>query len=331
MATKATSATALANSVNSRKNGIRSRICDRASDAARGRRSARRALTACAAAVAISLLSVSPRVTAATNGEPDCPTASEQGQKLRDQGKIIRAREMFLVCARATCPSVVRKDCAKWLPEVEETLPTVVFEAHDGQGADVAAVKVSVDGDQVAASLDGKPVPVDPGQHVFKYETQGATPVTQTIVVRSGEKNRLLKVDFPPPPGQALTPKTPKITPDTASPRPAKSGPPVLAFVLGGVGVLAIGSFAFFGITGKSDLSDLKSSCAPYCDPGKLDDAKTKLLVADLSLGVGILALGGATIVFLTSGSDKKTGTTVRVTPLATGGGGFGGSLGGTF
>ena len=89
----------------------------------------------------------------------------------------------------------------------------------------------------------------------------------------------------------------------------------------GGVGVIGIGSFAFFGVTGKNDLNDLKSTCAPNCEPSKLDDAKTKLLIADISLGVGILALGGATILFLTSGGDNKAAKTgLTVSPLPGGG-----------
>jgi hypothetical protein len=259
----------------------------------------------------------------------DCPTASEQGQKLRDQGKLIRAREMFLLCSKPTCPSVVRKDCAKWLPELDEGIPTVVFSAQDGSGGDLSAVAVTLDGTKVATTLDGKPVPMDPGPHTVIYETQGAPPLTQNVIIRAGEKNRIVKATLGAPPTKPEPKPEPKPGPNP-EPKPVqKAGVPTMTYVLGGVGVIGVGSFAFFGITGKNDLSDLKSTCAPNCDPSKLDDAKTKLLIADISLGVGILALGGATILFLTSGSDNKAAKTgLTVSPLP---GGGAASLSGSF
>lgn len=270
----------------------------------------------------------------------DCPTASEQGQKLRDQGKLIRAREMFLLCSKATCPSVVRKDCAKWLPELEESVPTIVFSAQDGSGNDLSAVAVTVDGAKVATVLDGKPVPIDPGPHTVIYDAPGAPPLTQNVIIRAGEKNRIVKATLGAPPAKPDPSPDPKPDPKPGSrpeQRPQKSGVPVLTYVLGGVGVIGIGSFAFFGVTGKSDLDNLKSTCAPSCDPAKLDDAKTKLVIADISLGVGVLALGGAAIVFLTSGGDNKPAKTglgsginarIDATPLP---GGGAASLSGSF
>jgi hypothetical protein len=286
---------------------------------------AKRIATASGALFAIAIAAAPQQAVA---GDIDCPTASEQGQKLRDQGKIIKARDMFLLCSRPTCPSVVRKDCAKWLPEVEEAVPTVVVAAHDYQGGDLATVTVTVDDQPFASTLDGKALPIDPGPHTFKYETQGSPAVTQTVIVRSGEKNRIIKVDFPPPPGKAKKPDEKK--PDDRPPPPKDNSPPIGAYALGGVGVIALGSFAFFGITGKNDLNNLKSTCAPYCQSSALDDAKTKLLVADISLGVGVLALGGATVLFLTHGSgESKKETAVRVAP--TPGGGAGALVTGTF
>jgi hypothetical protein len=237
----------------------------------------------------------------------DCPTASEQGQKLRDQGKLIRAREMFLLCSKPTCPGVVRKDCAKWLPELEEGIPTVVFSAQDGAGADLSAVSVTLDGAKVATTLDGKPVPMDPGPHTIVYETQGAPPLSQNVIVRAGEKNRIVKATLgaPPPPKKDDS----KPPPPPPPPPQQKSGAPIGAYILGGVGVVGVGGFVFLGVTGKNDLNDLKSTCAPNCAQSKLDDAKTKLLIGDISLGVGVLALGGATILFLTSGGDKPAKT----------------------
>jgi hypothetical protein len=44
-----------------------------------------------------------------------CLNASSQGQTLRDGHKLIAAREQFQLCANASCPGVVQKDCTMWL------------------------------------------------------------------------------------------------------------------------------------------------------------------------------------------------------------------------
>src|SRR5262249_53788779 len=91
-----------------------------------------------------------------------CPAASERGQRLRDDGKYVEARDSFRECARAECPAVVRKDCTKWVGEVEDSIPSLVFSAADTTGNDVTTARVLVDGVLVSPRLEGKPVQVDP-------------------------------------------------------------------------------------------------------------------------------------------------------------------------
>lgn len=236
----------------------------------------------------------------------DCPSASEEGQRLRDKNRWLEAREMFRACSVDKCPKVVRRDCSKWLAELDESQPSIVVAAQDASGADMQGVRVQADGRTIASRLDGSPIPVDPGEHTFTFEAEGHRTVTQTIVMRVSEKNRLVRVTL-------------ASTSEPAKPEPAKpaepvnasggGGAPVLAYVVGGVGVLALGSFAYFGLTSKKDLSDLRSTCAPYCGEAQLDDVKSKMLVADVSLGVGIVALGVATLLFLTHGSGSAEGS----------------------
>src|SRR5207237_6419559 len=50
--------------------------------------------------------------------------------------------------------------------------------------------------------LDGTAIEVDPGEHLIHFETDGKPPVDKTVVVREGEKNRVIDVVLgtPPPP-----------------------------------------------------------------------------------------------------------------------------------
>lgn len=244
--------------------------------------------------------------------EPDCPTASEEGQRARDQGKSLEARELFRACSKATCPGVVRKDCTKWLGELEESIPSIVIAARDGAGADLTNVRVSIDGQEVATRTDGKAIPLNPGEHTLRFEAPNLPPKTESIVVRTGEKNRLVKVQLGEPAKVAPPPVTPPIGPPPPDGRaPSEtSSPPVLGYVLGGVGILAIGGFAILGATSKSDLDDLKSTCAPFCAQSDLDSVKTRMLVADILLGTGAVALVVGTILILTHKSSEPTRAT---------------------
>lgn len=257
------------------------------------------------AAVAVAVMLIpGGDARAAPGSAPDCPTASEEGQRLRDKNRYLDAREMFRACSAQHCPKVVRADCAKSLAQLEDAQPSIVIAAQDTAGADLQGVRVQIDGRTVASRLDGSPLAIDPGEHTFDLSAEGYPNVTQKLVIRVSEKNRLVRVTFQSPVKAAGPPAQPK--PEEPRPRDGGGGgAPILAYVLGGVGVLGLGSFAYFGLTSKSDLQELRSTCAPYCEQGRLDDVKTKMLVADVSLGVGIVALGAAAILFLTHSSSS--------------------------
>jgi hypothetical protein len=265
------------------------------------------------------LVSSVAREARATGPALDCPSSSEEGQRLRDKNKYLEARAMFRACSQSTCPAIVRKDCSKWLAEIDDSQPSIVIAAQDATGADLSAVRVMLDDKQVASRIDGSPIAIDPGEHSLRVETEGHAPLSQRVIVRVNEKNRLIRVVFQDGPKPAVSgpPKPPAGDAPTSGASSgagagagAGSGPPVLGFVVGGLGLLALGSFAYFGLTSKSDLGALRSECAPFCDQSKLDDVKSRMLIADVSLGVGIVALGVAVVIFATSGGGKKPAAT---------------------
>jgi hypothetical protein len=71
--------------------------------------------------------------------------------------------------------------------------------------------------------------------------------------------------------------------------------------LIGGVGLAGFGGFAVFGLTGLSEKRDLADTCAPSgsCAAGDVSSARTRLIIADVSLGVGVVAVGIATYLFL--------------------------------
>ena len=240
----------------------------------------------------------------------ECLASSETAESLRRDGRYREARKAFASCGADSCPAVVRRDCIASLTEVDRLEPTLVFAARDEHGDDVADVVVSIDGEVVSEKLDGKPIGVDAGQHVVmfiagpRYRDERVN-----VVARTGEKNRIVSVQLTPQqPAPAPVP-TKKLDAEPSHAEPL----PVLPIVLASAGVGAIGAFAYLGLSAKSDLKALESSpCAATktCAESDVDSVRTRFTFADVSLGVGAVAIGAAAWLFFTR--DRATTTATR-------------------
>lgn len=256
-----------------------------------------------------------------------CNAAYEQAQILRKANKLRAARKELFTCSHGKCPGAITADCGPWLREVEASLPSIVVVARDPSGADVPAVKVSVDGAVLATRLTGAPLEVDPGEHTFTFEPERGQRVEQTLLINMSERNRLVQVTIRP---EAASGK-----PD-AAPLPAdkpieKKGGGTLwpGIVAGGLGLASLGASIGLWAKAKGDLADLRTSCAPHCLASQIDPVKTKGLVSDVTFGVGVAGIGASVLLFvlLRPTSDDKPATgRLWISPTAGGAsGGFSG------
>jgi hypothetical protein len=254
-----------------------------------------------ALSAALAIVGVLPHGSASAEDARSCIAAADDGQRIRDQGKLIDARSQFARCANEKCPAEIRKACASWLADLDQRQPLVVLAARDSHGQDLVQVHVTMDGAQLTDTLDGRAIPVDPGPHTFRFEAPPALPSEQTIVARERDKTRVVNVVMGDA-AEAHVAATPVPVPVLPAPEtPSVDRTPV--YLLGGVGVLALGSFAYFGVTGQHDKNALANSCAPShsCAQDDVSAAHTKLIVADASLAVGVVALAVATVWLLRS------------------------------
>ncbi|WP_394836834.1 hypothetical protein LVJ94_07985 [Pendulispora rubella] len=230
-----------------------------------------------------------------------CIDGADEGQSLRDEGKLRDARARFLSCANSSCPGAIAKDCGTWLADVESRMPTVVVTAINAAGNDLVDVRVSVDGQPFLERLSGTEVTIDPGPHRLRYEYTGVPsmpPVEDNIVIYERQKGRALVAKF-----QSATTEPPLAPASDASPVSSpKRSAPIAAYVVGGVGLVALGSAAFFGLRGRSDYSDLDSTCGRThsCAQSDIDAVKTKFTISDISLGLGVAAIGVAAVLYFT-------------------------------
>ncbi len=167
-----------------------------------------------AAAVGLAFLLFAP--SAKADPQNACADAYGRAQELRSKRKLVGAREALRVCSQQTCAAFIVKDCTTWLDEVQASLPSVVPVATDAAGNDIAGVRVSMDGEVLFDSSDGRSVDVDPGQHTFTFELKGGSAtespaVVKRVVVAEGEKNKRIAASFPKVgAGQALAPPPPQ-------------------------------------------------------------------------------------------------------------------------
>lgn len=259
---------------------------------------------------------------AAAIDKETCVNAAEAGQRLRNEHKLVASREQLLVCASTECPGIVSQDCTSWLGEVERSLASIVVTARDGRGQPVLDARVVVDGAALVVRTPTAPIEVDPGPHVVRCERAGFAPAEQRVSLDEGERGRTVVCEMPSSvtaapapsatsspaaasageaPGSAGIPFTegPASRAETGAPSRGGGGIPWQSWVLGGVGIAALGSFAFFGLSGLGDQrqAEAPGGCAPNCNSSQVDPIRTKFTIADVSLGAGIVALAAAAIV----------------------------------
>lgn len=273
-------------------------------------------------------LSASP---AHAEDKQSCIDAHGRAQELRGKNDLVGAKAELSRCTQRSCPAMIRSDCGRFLEALNAEIPTVVFYVRNVGGDDIAEAKVSVDGKLMQSRLDGSGVAVNPGAHLVHFELADGRSFDKKVVVREGERLR--------PVGVELSSQTPAAEKQPAETKPADepvsppahsarttASPPtqsVLPYVLAGVGVLGLASFSYFGLTGRSKQQKLEA-CSPGCDGsrrGEFNDMQRDFLIADVSLGVGVAALAGAGVLFLTASkpSDDRPSASLRLGVSPTG------------
>jgi hypothetical protein len=126
----------------------------------------------------------------------DCFTSYEDSLTLKNQHKLVATRTQLLICSSAPCPADIRTECVERTRAVDAAMPTIVFEAKDAAGADLAHVTVKMDGELLIERLEGNALSVDPGPHTFTFDVAGKLSVQKQLVIVEGQKERRERVVF---------------------------------------------------------------------------------------------------------------------------------------
>jgi hypothetical protein len=277
------------------------------------------------AAVLATATSAAPPLLAADPTIGDCLQAAEASLKLRADHKLRLTRTQLLVCSSPSCPAEVRQECMKRIDDVNAAAPTIVLTVKSAALHELTAVKVSVDGQVVADHLDGSALSIDPGAHEFKFESPGAPPAIQTIILHEGEKDRretvVLGGSTAPSGAERATPE-PDATNDTDSETPsigAGKAQRTVGLVASGVGVAGVALGAVFGILASSAWKSAQRECPGHagCSTAAMNDRSSAVTDATVStvgfIAGGAVLAGGLTLFFTApKGGSPRVGLEAR-------------------
>jgi hypothetical protein len=264
-----------------------------------------------------------PAEAAPPDDKTACITAFEEAQMKRATSRLVEAQQHLLECSRPTCGSALMIECTQMYTEVERALPSVVLSAKaEGSHVDLSAVEVLINGRPFAVSLDGRPIPVNPGEYELTFNAPGYAALKRRIVIGTGDKYRQISVVIP-----AAQPASPVavLAPSAPAPAPrAATGVPVASYVLGGVGVAGLGTFAVLRIVANSDFDTLKEGCASQgCPDSDISRLRQKYLFSHIALGTGVAAAAGAVLWYVLERGESPSseqGVTVGFEPVRGGG-----------
>lgn len=245
-------------------------------------------LRLCFASTVVVVQLVSTISFAETISKQQCLDAHVQSQEAKLNKKLRIARKHLEVCSNPICPLLVRKDCTPWLTEVQGQIAKLQLQ--------VSASGLSAQ--EIRATLDGESIPVrevieiDPGEHSLQVQAPGFVHHAAKVKVEPGQRYELDVV----------------LQPDSTAKRSGKAHAAPLIF--GGIGVVGLGAFTYFGLKGWSGEDELKR-CKPLCDPVRVDEVSRTYILADVGLGVGVITLGAAAYLWL----RKPTEPAVSVVP----------------
>lgn len=236
--------------------------------------------------------------------QEQCAAAAVRAQNLKDSAKYKAARTELVACGREACSATIRRDCMRWLVEVNEASPSIVVRARDEKNNDISSVRLIVDGETLSETIDGKSIFVDPGPHTIRGELMTGSRVArpearaaeERVIIQTGEKNRLIELRF-------SASSTPSATATTVS-STSSGGVGPLPWLLGGIGVAGLGAAGILAGLGLSDRSDVEAKpCAATstCSQSDIDRVHTKLLAADITAGVSLVFIGAAVYLALTA------------------------------
>ncbi len=238
---------------------------------------------------------------------------------------------------RADREKFARQHAASLEPRLSRLTITVAPET-----AALANVEVSRDKVVVGSAAWGVASPVDPGDHVIEATAPGKQSWSSHVNVGVSGDNESVAVPKLEDAPETSSEPTPPMIGGTAEPKETAEEPPppvrsaggqrAAGIVVGVAGLASLGVGSVFGLEAMSKSNDAKQQCpnsmCPATASGAIQEnnaAKTDALIADVTLGAGLVAVGvGAYLLFsarsgaqtVPAAGDSAAAGPLRLVPL---------------
>ncbi len=168
--------------------------------------------------------------------------------------------------------------------------------------------RLTIAKEEIKGAAWSEAAPVLPGTTEVVVETPGRPPARASVTVAAGEKKQIaIDAGRPPPPPEE--PAAAPAVPPEGNPHQALR---TASFVVGGVGVVGLATFAVFGLMAKSTYDDLQSECHGPCTTDHDDQVsagKTQQTVANVALVVGAVGAAAGVTLFVLGRPPTRTET----------------------
>jgi hypothetical protein len=173
--------------------------------------------------------------------------------------------------------------------DLEKRLPKLKITAPPG-------VRVIRDDVELGSPSLGVALPVDPGPHVILVSAPDRFDRRYDVTMK---ERQVVELDARP--GDAAPPPAPQTT----------SAKRTAGWIVGGAGLAALGAGAYFGLRALGDRNTSDSlcpgnACVDARGVAAYDDARTHARIADVAIGVGILAVATAAYLVITGGTEPR-------------------------
>lgn len=230
---------------------------------------------------------------------PDFAVLFELGQVHIGAGQPVRAVQAlgrYLTEGGAQIPEEKRKQVEAQIVEQEARIATVTVKA------DLSGAVIRVDSVEVGRTPLPTAIRLGAGVHTVDASLAGYLPYEQRLELTGGEHR---EIEF------TFRQQTPGAGAASLVSSPAMGGAGIsrstVAYVVGAVGIAAVAVGAGFGFQALGKRRDSDRECPQdQCTQRGVDlndQAKTAALVADITIGVGLVAVGVATYLLLRPGA----------------------------
>ena len=278
--------------------------------------------------------------------DPGVGTLLYLGQCYEEQGRMASAwatfREAAYLSRRTEGGSreAVATESADRLHKIISFLHVKVTRPYPAGMTITRLDRFSTTAENLAEVMWTRPIPIDPGEHVFEASALNKKPWSQTITVpaassaESGHKIELVVPQLedtavravPPPPVAA-----PATQPESAQPSPAKesdSGLKTVGYIVGGTGIAVLIAGGVTTAMGLSLKSDMEERCPDnFCvsntasEQNAFESDKDSLstygtMTTAFFIGGGVLTAVGVTLVMV-GGDGPEEKVALELSPIA--------------